>query len=725
MAKLTDDKIIAQVDAQRKKAAQHQEELSQSREQFYRTYRAAPYGNERQGWSQTVLPVTWNIVESLKPGLLEIFTGDFFSLAPASDKGQPLATGMDGMQVPQMPMQPGMPQQMPAKPRDAAKDIQDYLRHKLYNQMDGEQIIDDWLHYCLTSHYGVLKVTHREDYKEIREDYDSVTPDQMAMIMSDGNVTVSKYDDIIGDDGAILGHENVKTIRKEISYSGPWVETIPPRELYFVPGYASLDKCPYVAHVVKRDLDYVLRQERAGVYRKGSYKRVQEDLDGKPNTTETGGEVNALFEVDGFEVPSDRNLVGTEKPVLGQNEVLVEEIYTRMDIDGDGLLESVILTLCGNTVLREPIENPYGSPPFELGTILSEPDKIVGRPIPELFDPWQRMMTNMTRVIQDAAMLSTARGWKTNDAKTKKALEQWSPGSVVQSQNMAAHVELLDFGSPNGFVLQALERTQYEIDKASGVNEAMQGLDKEAMNQTASGMRMKLNASQERQRLIARRLSRTWKRVIRRMLDCLRIYPPTDDLRLLGRDITITEDDLRAEYSVNISVGVGPADKERNAAMFGQLAALLMSPAAAQMGLGNQQNVTAALRRQYEYLDADVSDILPEEEQMPQIMQMQQQLGQAQQQMQQMGEQMQQLQQDNQQLQQQAAKGNPELEVAKLQADAALEREKIRSDYELGMQKIASDAQLQRERMLMDAQVKAMQTNAQTSALTEWETVRS
>ena len=144
-------------------------------------------------------------MESLKPGLLEIFTGDFFSLAPASDKGQPIATGIDGMQVPQVPMQPGMPQQMPTKPRDAAKDIQDYLRHKLYNQMDGEQIIDDWLHYCLTSHYGVLKVTHREDYKEIREDYDSVTPDQMAMIMSDGNVTVSKYDDIIGDDGAILG----------------------------------------------------------------------------------------------------------------------------------------------------------------------------------------------------------------------------------------------------------------------------------------------------------------------------------------------------------------------------------------------------------------------------------------------------------------------------------------------------------------------------------------
>ena len=706
MAKLTDDKIIAQVDAQRKKAAQHQEELSQSREQFYRTYRAAPYGNERQGWSQTVLPVTWNIVESLKPGLLEIFTGDFFSLAPASDKGQPLATGMDGMQVPQMPMQmaPGIAGAVgvpntPTKPRDAAKDIQDYLRHKIYNQMDGEQIIDDWLHYCLTSHYGVLKVTHREDYKEIREDYESVTPDQMAMIMSDGNVTVSKYEDVLDETGAILGHENVKTIRKEVSYSGPWVETIPPRELYFVPGYASLDKCPYVAHVVKRDLDYILRQERAGVYRKGSFKRVQEDLDGKPNTTETDGEVHALFEVDGFEVPSDRNLVGTEKPVLGQNEVLVEEIYTRMDIDGDGLLESVILTLCGNTVLREPIENPYGSPPFELGTILSEPDKIVGRPIPELFDPWQRMMTNMTRVIQDAAMLSTARGWKTNDAKIKKALEQWSPGSVVQSQNMAAQVELLDFGSPNGFVLQALERTQYEIDKASGVNEAMQGLDKEAMNQTASGMRMKLNASQERQRLIARRLSRTWKRVIRRMLDCLRIYPPTDDLRLLGRDITITEDDLRAEYSVNISVGVGPADKERNAAMFGQLAALLMSPAAVQMGLGNPQNVTAALRRQYEYLDADVSDILPEEEQMPQIMQMQQQLGQAQQQMQQMGEQMQKLQQDNQQLQQQAAKGNPELEAAKFQTDTALKQRELELKAAIEGAKI----QLERDKMMLDA----------------------
>ena len=719
--KLTDDAVLRLINSYREKAKDHQEDLSEKRDEYYRYYRAEPYGNERPRWSQTVMPVSWNIVEALKPGLLEIFLGDFFVVSSVNKTpprmqggtgvpgvpGVPLAVSMQGQMVPGMPQMQGMPmppQQEPAKPRDIAQDIQDYIRHKLFVQMDGEQIMDDVIHYALTSHYGVLKVTHREDYKEIREQYDFLTPEQFSMVIADELTTVTMMTEIRaeavdgvvdGVDLPVIGYEDVKVVRRELVYRGPWVEVVPPRELYYVPGYASLDKCPYVAHVVKRDLDYVLRMERRGVYKKGSHKAVKDLLAERFSTVETEGELDTMYDVDGLATPYTTNLADDDKLVMGNNEILVEEIYTNMDIDGDGLLEPVILTVCESVVLREPEENPYGSAPFELATALREPDKIIGRPFPEVFDEWQRMMTVLTRGIQDAAMLSTARGWKTNDAGVRAALQNWGPGDTLLMRNPMATAEVLDFGNPSDFILRALERTQYEIDKASGVNEAMQGLDKTSMNRTASGMEMRLSSSQERQRLIARRISRCWKRVVRRVIDIMRIWPPEDDAKVVGRDIVISEADLRGEFTVDVEVGVGPVDRKKNAEAFAQLAAFLSSPVAIQLGIGNQDSILEALRSQFEYLDVDTTDILPTKEQVG----MAQKLAQLQQHLGKMQQQMGMVQEENAFLQRKAAGKDPQLEMQKVQVEAQVDAQKMGLAQQNDERRLQMEYALKRDEM--------------------------
>lgn len=39
----------------------------------------------------------------------------------------------------------------------------------------------------------------------------------------------------------------------------------------------------------------------------------------------------------------------------------------------------------------------------------------------------------------------------------------------------------------------------------------------------------------QRQKLYARRIARSFKRVLRRILDIIRLYPPVDDLETVGR----------------------------------------------------------------------------------------------------------------------------------------------------------------------------------------------
>jgi hypothetical protein len=703
--KLTDERILSQIKAHRDKAREAQKELSDKREEFYRRYRAEPYGNERDGWSQTVLPVIWNICESSKPALVEIFTGDFFGItAVRKEVNEEQPAGVMGMPAQQQPED--------LRPRDVARDIQEYIRHKLFCQMEGEQLMDDCIHYALTSHYGVVKVTHREEYEDKREDYESLSVEEFAMLAADPELSITKYDELTDGAGVVLGVENVKAVRRVLKYRGPWVEVIPPRELEYVPGYATLDQCPYVTHKTKRDLDYILRRERQGLYRKGVHAKLKAKIDGRVASPETETETQTLFSVDGLTAPESRNLASTdEKQTLGQNEVWVEEIYTRMDIDGDGLLEPVILTVCDDVVLRDPIENPYGGPPFELATILREPDKIIGRPIPELFDQWQRMMTNMVRAVQDSAMLSTARGWVTNNKQLQKALTSFKPGDAVVANDMQFRAELLDFGAPNQFILKAMEQTQYEIDKASGVNEAMQGLDKQAMNRTLGGMQLKLSASQERQRLIARRLARCWKRIIRRIIDIMRIWPPEDDVKVIGRDVQITEDDLRGEYMVEVDVGVGPVDKQTNAATMSNLVAFLTGPGL-QLGIGTPDNVVMALRRQHEYLDVDVSDILPDAQKLAANQQHQQ----AMQQLQGLQQQLQQMQQENAKLQQAASKNSPELRQAEMQAEYQFKSQQLQQEMELKWRELQEKMALEWKKLEGQLQIAAAKSNAPVPA---------
>jgi len=470
--KLTDDTIIQALTGQIQKACEYQQELSEKRRVFYKTYRGDPYPTDSSldGWAKTVHPTAFNTVEWIKPYLFEIFTGDFFSFEGKNDQ--------------------------------VASTLKEYVRQKLFVEQDGEEKIDDFLHYCLTSHYGIFKVYHKDDYRDRKKTFDLLHEEEMAQLITLDDVEVTGYDETEIIDpatgNATRVYENVKVKWKETTYKGPWLEVLHPSELYELPGYSNTADCPFVAHVTRRTLDYVKRREVEGVYRKGTYTKAKDMLENRYGTEDTEAELDAVFESDDLSTP---DILSYTMPTnLGNNEVLVCEIYCKLDIDGDGFTEPCIVTLIDwKVVAREPIENPYRTPPFVKGMIYREPHKQVGRPIPDLMDPWQRVNTNMLRALQNAAALSTRRGFMTNDPMAKKALERWSPGTVAHLSNITdLSVKQIDFGAPNQFILKTVEYINAEAQKAGGVNESMMGLDREAMNHTARGMAMKLTASQAR-----------------------------------------------------------------------------------------------------------------------------------------------------------------------------------------------------------------------------------
>src|SRR5574340_506076 len=78
--KLTDDEIIDKLQPDIEQAEHIQDGLANQRQKYYKILRADKYGNERDGWSQTVAPVVWTNHQSTLASLTEIFSEEFFVL---------------------------------------------------------------------------------------------------------------------------------------------------------------------------------------------------------------------------------------------------------------------------------------------------------------------------------------------------------------------------------------------------------------------------------------------------------------------------------------------------------------------------------------------------------------------------------------------------------------------------------------------------------------------
>lgn len=590
MAKIRDDDIIKALTPQIEAATKYQRELSAKREEFYKTYRGMPYkSGESKKWATTVHPTAFNTVEWIKPYLFEVFTGDFFSF---QNQDQQLA-----------------------------ERVKEYVRFKLFVQQDGEEKIDDFLHYALTTHYGIFKVYQKEE-KEVRQKNFSepLSPEQFAQLATLPEVTIMDYREERepnpeNTEGVSVSYSGVKIRWEEVIYVGPWIDVLHPSEYYEMPGYPNIDDNPFVVHVTRRSLDYILRREKEGTYRRGTYEKAKKLIADRTSTEETETEIATEWDSDDLSSPDATAY--TETLSLGNNEVLVCECYCKLDLDGDGLIEPAIVTLLDwKVVARDPIENEYRRPPFVKGSIYREPHKQTGRPIPDMMDTWQRINTNMIRAVQNSAMMSSKRGFLTTSSVVKAALEGWGPGQIAVVPTLREEaVKEIGFDPPSNFLFEAVKFTNSEAEKAGGVNESMMGLDKEAMNHTARGMQMKLTASQARQRLYARRLARAFKQVLRKVLDCLRLYPPEDDQLVVGAEIEVARDDFDADLLVKIDVGVGPQDNHAKAQILDQHLQFLLQ-AGLQLGIANRKHVLKTIERKYEYLDIDMSGLQMTEEEL-------------------------------------------------------------------------------------------------------------
>jgi len=561
-----------------------QGELRTQRELFYKHYRGEPYGNEQEGWSSSVAPVIFNNLQGSMPSLMEIFDEDFFVIRGDNE--------------------------------DRAKKLQKLLYVQMFHKQDGFKAMYDFLYDCNLYHYGIIKVYKKEDYDLEQLSVPSMDQAQFQAVSQQPDVQITKYDEVGAIDPATgqenTTYENVKAVRKKVIFSGPFFECVPPWEFYFtrdakVGAFGTIE-ARLVYHEVEREMDYIRKKEQAKIYRPGSYQAVKDKYAASEGAQGLTDKDTIVTITDNLSTDVD----AAPEENKAARKIKIKECYYRYDIDGDGLLEPCIIHLCDDVILAIT-ENPYGRPPFRVGAVHPEPHKVIGIAPAKILENDQKVMTNLLRLIQDAAAVCTYRNPVTNDPRMFTNLQVRKPFSVI----MGDPEKLGEVKStpPTDFILKAYEMLKGENEEKTGQTRYNQGLDADSLNKTATGISMISNASAKRMRMTAKLLGKgPIKGLIKDFIFINQKWPaPQEQMRILGSQLQVNRDDLYGDYDVEIDIGVGPAEKQAAANQLDLLIQWQMQ-AGLNIGVCTPVHVLRTVRRKYKLLNVNVDDLLMTEE---------------------------------------------------------------------------------------------------------------
>lgn len=356
-----------------------------------------------------------------------------------------------------------------------------------------------------------------------------------------------EYDVLTGDVLCMASYE-----KQVVTKNQPVFEVMPHEEFLFDPNAASVDEARFIIHRKLVNFDYLKRKEKEGVYK---------NIEDIKETTET-------YDEDGLKGGvSPYSRVERHKP---RKTVMLNEYWGKIDINGDGFLEDIVITYCGGRILSVE-ENTFGMYPFFVFTPFFSMNSIAGSGLAELAENSQIIKTALIR-----EMLENTR--RNNNRKIfYKPDDLLNPSQMVTNEQYVAVRDGADINnifapepfeplSQNSFSL--VEYFDKECRKVTGVSEMKQGIIN-AQEQTATEAAIKYEAANAQAQAIALNLAESLKNTYRFIVyQNQRFIDERQVIRLLNEVIEVNPEDIRDvdfDLKVSASFGNGTAETRRRA----------------------------------------------------------------------------------------------------------------------------------------------------------------
>ena len=572
---INEDKLLNYVNADIKAAEQFYEaEIQPKLIERYQLYNADPqYYKEKfkklSSRSNIVMSDIADTIEWAMPSLMRIFFG-----------GRDIVT-IQGRE---------------AEDEAKAEILQDLINFQIQRQNPGFMIFYKWFKDALIGGLGIVKCYWERDWKTYEKKI-VLGFDELQAAQEDPSIEVVSAEDL--GNGLFNVHFKVKKITK----NQPKIENIPPSEFIFSPDALKLEDSMFVAHRKVVTVDYLKRKEKEGIY-----KNVDKVIEG------AGDDLQYNQTLDYYLKPYKKQEIQNDSPDKARKKVLLYECYTKYDINDDGILEDVIITVANNTILRVQ-ENLYHRPPFFVISPILEPYQIWGKGFADVLKDLQDLKTALVNQIVVNVAMNNDYKFAVNETAVnvsdivndKQVIRVKNNGDIRQA------IQPLPIQPLAPWSFNFLEYIEEVKQNRSGLTKYTQGLDSRALNHTATGISMIMQASNQRLELIARIFAETGVRDLFRFLVELnqRFIDQQTVIRLLNKPLPIDPADLTGEMDVIVDAGIGVGTKETTIQNMQML--LQLYPTLLQMGIADQENIYNAVKKLieemgYKNVDAFIKD---------------------------------------------------------------------------------------------------------------------
>lgn len=427
-----------------------------------------------------------------------------------------------------------------------AETMQELLVYQLQRQNNFFTVLYNWMKDSLIVGMGIIKC-----YWERTEGYTTETAvlnNEALQALTQTGVTI---EDIQGPDQ--FGDFSVAYQLPYYRKNAPKLENILVSEFLYSPDAKSLEEANFVAHKRKVTMSYLREREAQGVYANIDDIRVNGNYNG--------------MNVDQVEQVIGDNYVDINKDEqTARQEVVIYECYTKIDINNDGILEDMIITICGDTIIRME-QNYMGRHPFFAISPTKDPHRIwVKRSYAELIGELQDLKVALTRQIMqnvaltnDPKMLLDESAINIDDFVQGRKVIRMKAGHSMNEVAMPMNITPL---APQTF--QFLEWIEGQKENRTGITRYNQGLDANSLNKTATGISAILGQSAQRLELVARMFAETGLSELFRFMVSLnqKFIDQQTVIRLTNKELKISPEDLDGSFDLIVNAGISIATKE-------------------------------------------------------------------------------------------------------------------------------------------------------------------
>lgn len=602
---------------------------------------------------------------------------------------------------------------------DKAKEATASVNLHFSRKQNGYRVLHDWLKGGLLEKIGVVKTCVETETKVQRETRE-VPVDVLTALKAEGASIVASEpigDPLVDEE---TGEEYSSAYRITVEHKAEYKcfrdYVLPVEEVRFAPRTVDEDSTGYFAHVS--------RKTRSALVEMGFDPEVVYSLPHEcgPDASDTA--------YDRFEDQDGGWSIRGVDSDPSMQECLLREEYIRLDRDGDGIAELLCVHRVESTILKVAELDEHGCVVF---TPFPMPGRMVGHSLADKTMDIQRLRSVVTRQTLDGFYFSNnPRIWLHEDSIGENTVDDLltvRPGGLNRWKGVAKP-EIITPHFDIGAGMTMLEFATGERESRTGITRMNQGLDRDALNKTASGTAMMMQAGQEMEDYIARNFGECLARLFAKKYRLMREYGEPFTVNIDGEPIEVDPRTWPESMDMNVQVGLGTGKKDQRIALRQMIIGLQAEAVAAGRPIVDDKrlyNSAAGIIRDANLGSPNEYFIDPESPEAQQAaaqkgeqpdpetlkVQAEMQAKQAELQMKQQAQQM------DMQLRQQEGELKLQLAREEAAAKAQLEQAKAEREYELALRKMDAEMALAQQKLAMEREIARERAQYDAAAKTE------